>query len=293
MAQPVWHNMASDEVLRHLESSPTGLTSAEAQKRLAEHGPNAIPKKRKRSLLAMLLGQFADFMIMVLLAAALISGFVGEPQDTIAILVIVLLNAIIGAVQEFRAERAVAALREMAAPEAHVYRDNQAVTLASVELVPGDVVVLEAGSIIPADLRLLEVEEMQVDESALTGESHPVEKQTTGLSEIDLPIGDRQNLAFKSSLITRGRGIGVVVATGLDTEIGRIAGLLQAEAGVKTPLQVRLARFGRYLALSVLAICVIVFTAGLLQGQPVLLMFLTAVSLGEVQRAIVSNITHH
>ena len=279
MAQPVWHNMASDEVLRHLESSPTGLTSAEAQKRLAEHGPNAIPKKRKRSLLAMLLGQFADFMIMVLLAAALISGFVGEPQDTIAILVIVLLNAIIGAVQEFRAERAVAALREMAAPEAHVYRDNQAVTLASVELVPGDVVVLEAGSIIPADLRLLEVEEMQVDESALTGESHPVEKQTTGLSEIDLPIGDRQNLAFKSSLITRGRGIGVVVATGLDTEIGRIAGLLQAEAGVKTPLQVRLARFGRYLALSVLAICVIVFTAGLLQGQPVLLMFLTAVSL--------------
>ena len=138
MAQPVWHNMASDEVLRHLESSPTGLTTTEAQKRLAEHGPNAIPEKRKRSLLVMLLGQFADFMIMVLLVAALISGFVGEPQDTIAILVIVLLNAIIGAVQEFRAERAVAALREMAAPETHVYRDNQAVTLASAELVPGD-----------------------------------------------------------------------------------------------------------------------------------------------------------
>ncbi|MES0327032.1 MAG: HAD-IC family P-type ATPase, partial [Gammaproteobacteria bacterium] len=279
MSSPIWHSMESDEVLQHLESSATGLTSSEAKKRLAEHGPNAIPEKQQRSLLAILLGQFADFMIMVLLAAALISGFVGEPQDTIAILVIVLLNAIIGAVQEFRAERAVAALREMAAPEAHVYRDAQAVTLASAELVPGDVVVLEAGSVVPADLRLLEVEEMQVDESALTGESHPVEKQMAGLNKADLAIGDRQNQAFKSSLITRGRGVGVVVATGLNTEIGRIAGLLQGEAGVRTPLQVRLTRFGRYLALSVLAICAIVFTAGLLQGQPVMLMFLTAVSL--------------
>ena len=279
MSSPIWHSVESDEVLQHLESSATGLTSSEAKKRLAEHGPNAIPEKQQRSLLAILLGQFADFMIMVLLAAALISGFVGEPQDTIAILVIVILNAIIGAIQEFRAERAVAALREMAAPEAHVYRDDQAVTLASAELVPGDVVVLEAGNVVPADLRLLEVEEMQVDESALTGESHPVEKQIAGLSETDLPLGDRQNQAFKSSLITRGRGVGVVVATGLDTEIGRIAGLLQGEARVKTPLQVRLSRFGRYLALSVLAICAIVFTAGLLQGQPVMLMFLTAVSL--------------
>ena len=233
MSSPVWHSMESDEVLLHLESSTTGLTSTEAKKRLAEHGPNAIPEKQQRSLLAILLGQFADFMIMVLLAAALISGFVGEPQDTIAILVIVLLNAIIGAVQEFRAERAVAALREMAAPEAHVYRDAQAVTLASAELVPGDVVVLEAGSVVPADLRLLEVEEMQVDESALTGESHPVEKQMAGLNKADLAIGDRQNQAFKSSLITRGRGVGVVVATGLNTEIGRIAGLLQCEAGVR------------------------------------------------------------
>ncbi|MDH5612621.1 MAG: cation-translocating P-type ATPase [Gammaproteobacteria bacterium] len=279
MALPVWHTIESEEALQQLGSSATGLSTTEAQQRQAEYGPNAIPEKQPRSLLAMLLGQFADFMIMVLLAAALISGFVGEPQDTIAILVIVLLNAIIGAVQEFRAERAVAALREMAAPEAHVYRDDQAVTLPSAELVPGDVVVLETGSVVPADLRLLEEEEMRVDESALTGESHPVEKQTETLSDTGLAIGDRQNLAFKSSLITRGRGRGVVVATGLDTEIGRIAGLLQGEAGVKTPLQLRLARFGRYLALTVLAICAVVFTAGLLQGQPVMLMFLTAVSL--------------
>jgi len=279
MSQPVWHSLESDDVLQQLESSITGLSNADAQKRLIEHGPNAIPEKRQRSLLIILLGQFADFMIIVLLMAALISGFIGELQDTIAILVIVLLNAIIGTVQEFRAERAVAALRAMSAPEAHVLRDGQAITLAAVELVPGDVVLLEAGNVVPADLRLLEEEEMQVDESALTGESQVVEKQSDCLSEADLSIGDRHNLAFKSSLVTRGRGKGVVVATALETEIGRIAELIQGEAGVKTPLQVRLMRFSRYLALAVLAICVVVFIAGLLQGQPVMLMFLTAVSL--------------
>lgn len=274
-----WHSIETDEALQRLGSSATGLTTADAQQRLAEHGPNTIPGKRRRSLTVMLLRQFADFMIVVLLVAALISGIIGEPQDTIAILVIVLLNAIIGAVQEFRAERAVAALRQMAAPEAQVLRDGQLVTLVASELVPGDVVLLEAGNVVPADLRLLEVEEMQADESALTGESHPVDKQQARLTKTDLPIGDRKNLAFKSSLITRGRGKGVVVATGLDTEIGRIAELLRGEARVKTPLQVRLTRFGRYLALAILAICFVVFAAGLLQGQPVLLMLLTAVSL--------------
>lgn len=274
-----WHSKTSDEVLQQLESSVTGLTTEEAKKRLAEHGPNTIIEKRRRSLLSILLGQFADFMIVVLLVAALISGFIGEPQDTIAILVIVLLNAIIGTVQEYRAERAVAALRKMSAPEAHVLRDAQAVTLSAAELVPGDVVMLEAGNIVPADLRLLEEEELQVDESALTGESHAVEKQTEPLPETELAIGDRFNLAFKSSMITRGRGKGVVVASGMETEIGQIAEMLQVEVSVKTPLQKRLSRFGRYLALAVLAICVVVFTAGLLQGQPILLMFLTAVSL--------------
>ena len=283
MSQPVlhgmWHGLDTDEVLRDLESSADGLTTEEAKKRLAEHGQNVIPEKQQRTLLSIMLGQFTDFMIVVLLLAALISGFIGEAQDTIAILVIVFLNAIIGTIQEFRAEQAVAALRQMAAPEAQVLRDAQAVTLSAMELVPGDVVLLEAGNIVPADLRLLEVEELQVDESALTGESHTVEKQTGSLDKASLPVGDRNNLAFKSSLITRGRGMGVVVASGLDTEIGHIAQMLQAEVRVKTPLQLRLSRFGRYLALAVLAICIVVFGAGLLQGQPVLLMFLTAVSL--------------
>lgn len=275
----LWYEIELDDVLQYLDSSSDGLTAATAQKRLTEHGQNSIPEKRQRTLGTILLGQFTDFMIIVLLAAALISGVVGEAQDTIVILIIVLLNAIIGTVQEFRAERAVAALRQMAAPEAQVLRDGQAITLTATELVPGDVVLLEAGNVVPADLRLLEVEELQVDESALTGESQAVEKQTAILQATALSIGDRLNLAFKSSLITRGRGTGVVVATGLDTEIGHIAEMLQDEGRVKTPLQQRLSRFGRYLALTVVVICAVVFTAGLLQGQPVLLMFLTAVSL--------------
>jgi Ca2+-transporting ATPase len=279
VSEPDWHTLEAAEALAHLDGSATGLTTAVARQRLQEYGANTLPGKRHRAPLVILLAQFADFMIIVLLAAALISGFIGEPQDTIAILVIVVLNAVIGAVQEFRAERAIAALREMAAPEARVLRDGRGVTLPAAELVPGDVVLLEAGNVVPADLRLLEVAELQADESALTGESHPVGKQVERLARADLPPGDRLNLAYKSSLVTRGRGRGVVVATGLATEVGRIAELLQSEKGVRTPLQVRLARFGRYLALAVLAICAVVFTAGLLQGQPVLLMFLTAVSL--------------
>ena len=279
MTNPQWHNAGEEEVLRHLDSSSKGLSTSTARKRLTEHGLNIIPEKQQRTLASILLGQFSDFMIVVLMLAALISGFIGEAQDTIAIVVIVLLNAIIGTVQEFRAERAVAALKQMAAPEAQVFRDEQATTLPASELVPGDVVLLEAGNVVPADLRLLEVEELQADESALTGESHTVEKQTGSLQQTELPIGDRCNLVFKSSMISRGRGMGVVVATGTDTEIGGIAEMLQTEVRVKTPLQQRLSRFGRYLALAVLAISAIVFIAGLLQGQPVMLMFLTAVSL--------------
>ena len=232
MNQQDWHTIGHGDVLSRLDSVPEGLSPAEARQRLLNHGPNLIPGARHRSLPLMLLGQFTDFMILVLLAAALISGFIGEPQDTIAILVIVLLNAIIGAVQEFRAERAVAALREMAAPEAQVMRGGEAMTLPAAELVPGDIVLLEAGNVVPADLRLLEAAELQADESALTGESHPVEKQEARLERPDLPVGDRLNMAFKGSLVTRGRGQGVVVATALDTEIGQVAAMLRGEPGV-------------------------------------------------------------
>ena len=279
MAASGWHCIETDEALTRLGASREGLSGAQGRERLLEYGPNAIEEKPQRPVIALLADQFSDFMIIVLLVAAVISGFIGELQDTIAILVIVLLNAVIGAVQEFRAERAVAALRKMASPDAAVLRDGNVVTVPALEVVPGDVVLLEAGNMVPADLRLIEVEEMEADESALTGESQPVAKVEDCFAEIDLPLGDRRNMAFKSSMITRGRGKGVVVATGAEAEIGRIASLLRGEEGVKTPLQIRLARFGRYLALAVLAICAVVFAAGLLQGQPVMLMFLTAVSL--------------
>ncbi|OIO74650.1 MAG: ATPase [Zetaproteobacteria bacterium CG1_02_53_45] len=274
-----WHTIATDEALERLGSSSAGLTTADAQQRLAEYGPNSLPESHTRSLFSILLGQFSNVMIIVLIVAALLSGFIGEPQDTIAIIVIVLLNAIVGTVQELRAERAVKSLRELAAPLAHLYRDGKLITMPAAKLVPGDVVVLQAGNIVPADMRLLLCEELQADESTLTGESLPAQKQHHVIADQNLAAADCSNLVFKSSLITRGQGQGVVIATGSNTEIGHIAELLRSESGVETPLQVRLNRFSRHLALAVLAICALVFTTGLLQGQPVVLMFLTAVSL--------------
>jgi Ca2+-transporting ATPase len=277
---PRWHTLRPAEALQRFETDASrGLDPAEAAARLQRHGPNLIVEQRRRSLAGIFASQFRDFMIIVLLAAALVSGFVGEAQDTIAIVVIVLLNAVIGAVQEYRAERAVAALRALAAPVAEVLRAGERLSVETATLVPGDIVLLETGASVPADLRLLEAKDLQTDESALTGESRAVEKAVEPLADADLPIGDRCNLAFKGSLVSRGHGSGVVVASGMGTEIGRIAELLRSEEGVKTPLQRRLARFGRYLALAILAICAIVFVTGLLQGQPALLMFLTAVSL--------------
>jgi Ca2+-transporting ATPase len=218
-------------------------------------------------------------MILVLIAAAVVSGIIGDPQDAAAIVVIVLLNAVIGAVQEYRAERAVAALREMAAPEARVRREGHVRTIPATEVVPGDILLLEAGGIGAADVRLLEAADLRLDESALTGESTAVGKTTQALTGADLPVVDRSNLAFKGTLVAAGRGAGAVVATGMNTELGRIATLLHKDEIPRTPLQRRLAQFGQRLALTVLLVCAIVFGVGLLRGEPVILMFLTAVTL--------------
>jgi Ca2+-transporting ATPase len=274
-----WHVEAATAALAALETTSQGLGSAEAQERLLRHGPNALPEGRRRSPLRMLVDQFTDFMILVLIAAAVVSGIVGEPTDTIAIVVIVLLNAVIGFVQEWRAERAMAALRQMAAPTARVRRDGAVATLPADELVPGDVVLLEAGNVVPADLRLIEAAQLRCAEAALTGESQPAEKRTEALPDAKLPLGDRASMAWKGTLVASGRGVGLVVATGLATELGRIARLLDSAEEVKTPLQKRLARFGARLAWAVLGICAIVFVVGLMRGEPPALMFLTAVSL--------------
>lgn len=227
----------------------------------------------------MLLDQFKDFMIIVLIVAAIIAGIAGKPTDAIAIIAIVILNAIIGFIQEYRAEEAMAALKKMAAPVSTVLRDGMPANIKASEIVPGDVVLLEAGQIIPADMRLLETVNLKVEEAALTGESVPVEKRTDRLHDAHLPIGDRKNMAYQGTIVTYGRGSGAVVATGMETEIGKIATLLQEEKDLKTPLQQRLAAFGKRLAISILVICAIVFAAGLMRGEPVTLMLLTAISL--------------
>ncbi len=276
----LWHALSEQELIDCLEThSGRGLDTAEAERRLLAQGANEIEESGGRSVVFILLQQFSDFMILVLLAAAVVSGIVGEPLDAMAILVIVFLNAVMGAVQEFRAERAMAALRRLGAPAARVIRDGTVTTIPATELVAGDLLQLEAGDLLAADLRLLEGTDLQMDEAVLTGESQAVDKKVETLSDSQLPLGDRSNMAWRGTQVTRGRGRGVVVATGMASEIGRIARLLQTEKSVKTPLQKRLARFGRQLGLVVLAICALIFVAGLLQGQPLLLMFLTAVSL--------------
>jgi Ca2+-transporting ATPase len=222
-----WHGHDPAHVVLQLRTDrERGLDAGVAEARLARHGPNDIEVEEQRSLAAIVGAQFADFMILVLLAAAVISGILGEAGDAVAIIVIVALNAIVGATQEFRAQRAIKALRRMSAPEARVIRSGSSITVPAAELVPGDIVKLEAGNVVPADLRLLEAHGLSADESALTGESIPVEKHVATLDDADLPLGDRRNMAFKSTSVTKERAIGVVVATGFASEIGRIAGLL-------------------------------------------------------------------
>jgi Ca2+-transporting ATPase len=277
---PAWHLLSTQDALALQQTSAeVGLTAADAAQRLERDGRNEIAEGRRRGPLLMLLDQFRDFMIIVLLAAAAISGVVGDLADTLVILTIVVLNAVIGFVQEYRAERAIAALRAMAAASARVVRDGMAMTIPAHDVVPGDIVLLDAGNAVPADLRVIEAAQLKVEEAALTGESQPVEKHVRALSEAELPLGDRRNMAYKGTLVTYGRARGLVVATGMQTQLGRIAQLLREEEEVKTPLQKRLARFGRVLSYAVLAICAVLFAVGLLRGEPLVLMALTAISL--------------
>jgi Ca2+-transporting ATPase len=274
-----WHEMTIEAVVEALRTSGQGLTSAEARDRLVRYGRNLLAEAKRRSPFRMFVAQFGDFMILVLLAAAVISGLIGETTDAAAIIAIVVLNAAIGFVQEYRAERAMAALKAMAAPNATVLRDGVPATIAASEVVPGDVVLLEAGAIVPADLRLDAAARLRVDESVLTGESAPAEKVADRLGPGDLPLGDRRNMAHKGTTVVFGRGRGFAVSTGMATEFGKIAALLQERGEVKTPLQRRLGGFGRRLSVAALAICGVVFMAGIMRGEEMLLMFLTAVSL--------------
>jgi len=273
-----WHVADIEKILGEAVSSREGLSTDEAEKRLQETGPNEIDEAKKIPAWLLFVHQFKDFMILVLVAAAIVSGLLGDLTDTIVIGAIVILNAVVGFVQEYRAEKAMEALKKMTVTNASVIRNNSVTTISSTLLVPGDIILLEAGNVVPADVRLLEAIQLKVNESSLTGESEPVEKQCNALTVPDIPLGDQINMAFKGTFVTNGRGKGIVGATGMQTELGKIAGLLQGP-GVQTPLQKRLEVFGRKLAYIILFICVIVFVVGYLRGEDVVLMLLTALSL--------------
>ena len=266
------------DLFSKLETNKSGLPQSEAEKRLEKFGPNALQEKKKKPAWVLFLAQFKDFMILILAAAAVISGIVGDLTDTIIILVILVLNAVLGFVQEYRAEKAMDSLKKLTETQTKVFRDGQLITVPSRDLVPGDVVTLEAGNMVPADLRLIDTFSLKVDESSLTGESVPIDKQNGVLEGENLNPGDQLNMAFKGTLVTNGRATGLVVATGMSTEIGKIASLLQENTPM-TPLQQRMQRFGKVISVIILGICAVLFASGIARGEEILPVLLLSVSL--------------
>jgi len=275
-----WYRITTDEALSLAGTpSPDGLSGDEAARRLAEHGPNELAESGVKNPWRILGEQFTSLLIVILIIAAIASAILGDYEDAIAILAIVILNAVLGFRQEYRAEKTMLALRQLATPLVRVRRAGEVEEIAARELVVGDVVLLEAGNLVPADCRLIESANLRVQESALTGESQPVEKIIDPLPQPEVPLGDRLNMVFMGTAASYGRAEAVVVATGMNTELGRIADMLHNVTREATPLQKRLSQLGRWLALAALILVAIIFAEGLIQGEGVRLMFLTAVSM--------------
>ncbi len=280
-----WFNKSAEETSKVLETDlQKGLEDSEIQKRKEKYGLNELKEGKKKSLLQKFLAQFKDFMIIVLIISAIVSGIVGINEgegitDTIIILIVILVNAIIGVAQESKAEKSLEALQKLSSHAAKVIRNGALQVIPSKELVPGDIVVLETGDYVPADIRLTESFNLKVQESALTGESVPVEKNVETIDEKNIGIGDRVNMMFSSSLITYGRGKGIVVETAMNTEVGKIADMINSTTETQTPLQVKLDKLGKTLGIAALIICAIIFAIGLLYGKEPIHMFMTAVSL--------------
>src|SRR5712691_7358665 len=281
-----WHAVSAEAVLQRLDASPLGLTSLQARERFQRVGPNELVQGTKISPFRIFLSQFTDVLVIVLIIAAVISAVLGVSQgesadlwDAVLIIVIVIMNAILGFVQEYRAERSLEALKNLAAPKAHVLREGGIVAVPSRELVPGDVAVLTAGDRIPADARLLEVASLRVNEASLTGESLPVSKAVEVLPR-DSFLGDRKNMVFMGTSVDGGRGKAVIVETGMATQLGTIAGLVQQETKEETPLQKQLDRLGRQIGVAVLLAAGLIFVIGVLRDPGhIELLFLTAVGL--------------
>lgn len=275
-----WYQKKEDELISELGTNvEQGLSSNEVEERLKKYGHNELKEEEKKSLLSKIIGQFSDLLVLILIAAALISIFVGEVKDAVVILAIVIVNAFLGIYQEGKAEKSLDSLKKMASPNAKVIRNNRQETVPSSTLVPGDIVIIETGDIIPADLRLVESANLKIEEASLTGESVPVEKNYKAVLTEDVPLGDRSNMAYMSTIVNYGRGKAVVVGTGHDTEIGKIATLIQTYDDELTPLQKKLNQLGKLLGTITIAVVILVFVIGLLQGRDTLEMFMIAISL--------------
>ena len=280
-----WFNKSTKEVEKELNTNiESGLNENEVNDARSKYGYNELKSKKKKSLIVKFFEQFKDFMIIVLIISAIVSGIVGVAEgegltDTIIILIVVILNAIIGVIQENKAEKSLEALKKLSNHVAKVIRNGKLEIVESRQLVPGDIVVLDTGDYVPADLRIIESINLKSQESALTGESVPVEKISDIIEDKNIGIGDRANMLFSSSLITYGRGKGIVVETGMNTEVGKIAGIINETENTQTPLQLKLNKLGKILGIVALIICVIIFVIGLLYGKEPIHMFMTAVSL--------------
>lgn len=275
-----WYMQGKDDVLDELDSDlEDGLSKDEAENRLEKYGYNKLKEEKKRTLLSRILAQFADFLVLILIAAAIISVFVGESTDAIVIIAIVILNAFLGVYQEGKAEKSLEALKKMSSPDAKVVRGGKTLTVKANTLVPGDIVLLDAGDIIPADVRFIESSNLKVEEASLTGESVPVDKSSEESFQEEVSLGDRKNMGYMSTVVTYGRAKGLVVGTAHDTEIGKIATAIQTTDTETTPLQKQLNELGKMLGIATIIICIIVFGVGIFQGEGVLEMLMVAISL--------------
>ena len=277
----MWFSKSIEDVLKEINvDDSSGLSEEEAKVRLEKYGANQLLSKKKKNIFQLFVAQLQEWLIYILFAAVVVTLVMGEYIDATIIILVIITNAVLGVIQEVKAGKAIEALQKMSFPKALVRRNGEVKEVNSHEVVPGDILILDAGRFISADIRLIESADLQIEESALTGESVPSDKDASQIhSDLKTPLGDRMNMAFMSTLVTRGRGVGVVVETGMKTEVGKIAHLINTEKKEKTPLEIRLDKLGKTLGMFAIGICVVIFVIALIQGRDLADMFILSVSL--------------
>ena len=288
-----YFSKSKDEVLQELQVTEKGLTTSEAQERVKKYGKNQLNEEEKISTLAVFFSQFKDFLVIILIIASIISAVSGNIESTIVILVVIIINAILGTVQHVKAEESIQSLKSLSSPKTKVLRDGEKVELSSEEIVPGDIIFIEAGDLVPADGRVIDSFSLLVNESSLTGESEGVEKRSDVIVAEELALGDQKNMVFSGSLVSYGRGVILVTSTGMNTELGKIATLLESTKEKTTPLQVSLDNFGKKLSIGIIILCGLIFVMNLFHGVNMLdsLMFAVALAVAAIPEALSSIVT--